>query len=216
VRFLRRKQHIFWSDAPAAAIGGVKIPVGGAEVVGGRKAEGFCGAIDGLGSAFEFEDDADWGFVEVEVQVAEAKAGAEFFIAEAGMKAESVETAYERVGIVQGKFAFGTFFVARSGVVRLLLVCRRRCRSLGGEDRAAPSGRLAMRGGGSFNSHAEQPAGPAEIGSRRVEKGVSFEYATVRNGADGSQFLQDAGQIRDSEFYFGLRLSRRDFAHASV
>lgn len=125
--------------------------------------------------------------------MAEAEAVAEFFIAEAGMKAENVETAYEQVGIVQGKFAFGTFFVARSGVVRLVPVCRRRCRSLGGEDRAAPSGRLAMRGGGSFNSHAEQPADPAEIRSRRVEEGVSFEYATMGNGADGFQFLQDAG-----------------------
>ncbi len=86
-RFPRGEQHIFRSDAAAAAIGGVKIPIGGAEVVLRREAESFRGLVDGFWRAFEFEDDADGGFVEIEMEWAAGEGGAEFFVAEGGAEA---------------------------------------------------------------------------------------------------------------------------------
>ena len=64
--YLRVEQHISRSMPAAAAIGGVKVPIGAANVVAGGVTESAGGAIDGVGAAFEFEERADGGLVEVE------------------------------------------------------------------------------------------------------------------------------------------------------
>ena len=73
-----------------------------------------------------------------------------------------------------------------------------------------------MRRSRCFDSHADQPAGAAEIGIGRVEERVSFEDAAVRFGSNTFQTLEDVRQIGDPQFYFDLRRSLGDFAHASL
>lgn len=71
----------------AAAIGGVESPICGADVVSGREAESAGGAVNRGRSAFELEEGADGGLVEVEVKGVEAEAGAILFVAEAWTEA---------------------------------------------------------------------------------------------------------------------------------
>src|ERR1700723_955807 len=152
-RFLCGKQHIFWSDAPPAAIGSVQIPIGRSDIVGGREPESFCGAIDGCGLAFEFEDDADRSFIEVQVQAAETEGGAEFFVSKTWTKSQGAEDANEVRGILDGQFAFGTFLV--TGLVSG--TCggpgfRLRCgRGLKGQDRIGSAAELRAGGRWSFD-----------------------------------------------------------------
>jgi len=171
--------------------------------------------VDGFWLALEFEDDADGSFVEVEVQAAKPEGRTEFFISETRAEAENAETAHERLGIAQAKFAFGTLFVARPFAIRPLPVWRR-CRRLDSEDGAAPARCLAVRGGGCFNSHSDQPAGTAEIGIGRIEQRVSFKDATVRDGSNAFQAFEDVWQIGDPQLYFDLGRSLGDLAHTLV
>ena len=85
------KSIFFGIAAAAAAIGGVEVPIGGANVMAYSEAEGAGNAVDCLGCAFEFEEGADGCFIEVQVQVREAETGAEFFVAEGGSEAEGRE-----------------------------------------------------------------------------------------------------------------------------
>src|ERR1700723_2295115 len=111
-RFLCGKQHIFWSDAPPAAIGSVQIPIGRSDIVGGREPESFGGAIDGCRLAFEFENDADRSFIEVQVQAAETEGGAEFFVSKTRTESQGAEGANEIRGMLDGQFAFGTLLIS--------------------------------------------------------------------------------------------------------
>ena len=83
MRFLRGEQHILRFAAATAAIAGVKSPICGTNVVFRREAEGSGCAVDRGGGAFEFEEDAYGGFVQVEVEGLVAEAGTIFFVVEA-------------------------------------------------------------------------------------------------------------------------------------
>jgi hypothetical protein len=213
-RFTRGEQHIFRSDAASAAIGGVKIPVGGAQIVGGREAEGFCCFVDCVRWTFEFEDEADGSFVEVEMQRAAGKAGAEFFVAEGGAEAQGVEALDEFLGFAQREFAFGALFVARG----LFGFASRRHgrRGFRCKDRASAACGLIGCCGRSFLAHADQSAAAAECSVGSIEQRVLFQDATVRGGGKAAEFGENVFEIRNAELNFDFSRNFINFAHASV
>jgi hypothetical protein len=75
---------------------------------------------------------------------------------------------------------------------------------------------LAVRGCGSFDSHANQAAAAAQVGIGRVEERVLFEEAPVGDGAEAFQAREDVGEIRDAQLHFDFGVSDLFFAHISV
>ena len=81
-----------------------------------REAERFCGSINGLRLAFEFEKYADGCFIQVQVQTMVHKTRSEFFVAEGGSESKGRQSAREGGGCHENQFAFGAFFVARTPI----------------------------------------------------------------------------------------------------
>ena len=89
--FLYAKEHMTRNSAATAAVGGVQVPIRGANIVARRETECAGDAVDQGRRGFDLEEDAYGGFVEVEMSGREAKAGAEFFVAEAGTEADGAK-----------------------------------------------------------------------------------------------------------------------------
>jgi hypothetical protein len=213
-RFSRIEQHIFYDDAPAAAICGVKIPIRRSQVVGGRKTEGLGGAVDGGRRAFQFQKYADGSLVEVQMQAVISETGSEFFVLEAGAQAERRKTANKCGWILEDQFAFGTFFVARSFALgRAPLLGWRR---LGGKHCFAVTAGLAISRRGSFDADSNQPAVSTKIRIRRIEERVSFEDAAVGIGAEALQPCEDVAQFGNVQLDFDFRGNFSNLAHMEV
>jgi hypothetical protein len=112
-RIFAREEHVLRLSPATAAVGGVKIPIGAADVVGWRVAELPGYAVDGRGTAFEFEETADGGLVEVKVKGAEAETGSVFVVAKAGTKTDGFEQGGCAAGVADSNFAFEALFVTR-------------------------------------------------------------------------------------------------------
>src|SRR5271154_4576475 len=88
IKLSRRKQHISGRAAAAARIGGMKVPIGASNILARRKAEGAGNAVDGAGSAFEFEEHAHRCFIQVQMKPPKAERTPIFFVAKGGTQAK--------------------------------------------------------------------------------------------------------------------------------
>jgi hypothetical protein len=72
-----------------------------------------CGAVDRSRGAFEFEKDADGCFIEVQVKITEAEAGAVFVVSERGAQAQGPECTRPLLGTVDENLTFKAFLKRR-------------------------------------------------------------------------------------------------------
>ena len=145
----------------------------------GREAERFCGSINGLRLAFEFEKYADGCFIEVQMQPPPSKAGSEFFVAEGGSESKGRQSAREGGGCHENQFAFGAFFVARTPIWCGFRFGGRW--ALAGEDCFRAPCWNAVAWGRFFGTHANQPAAASEIGMWSIEERIPFQNTSVGN-----------------------------------
>ena len=143
------------------------------------EAERFCGSINGLRLAFEFEKYADGCFIQVQVQTMVHKTRSEFFVAEGGSESKGRQSAREGGGCHENQFAFGAFFVARTPIWCGFRFGRRW--ALAGEDCFRASCWNAVAWGRFFGTHANQPAAASEIGMWSIEERIPFQNTSVGN-----------------------------------
>ncbi|MGH7839128.1 MAG: hypothetical protein ACREQC_15050, partial [Candidatus Binataceae bacterium] len=61
--------------APAAAFGGIEVPIRGAKIITAAESQGASGAVNGPRSAFEFEENTGGCFIQVQMQIAKLECG---------------------------------------------------------------------------------------------------------------------------------------------
>jgi hypothetical protein len=196
--FLCAQEHIARNFAVAAAMGGVELPVGGADVVAAGVAQGVGGAVDCRRQTFEFQEIAHGSFVQVEVQVAQPETGAELFVAEGGAEAQGPQMRAPVPSCGDGRFGFEILFIGRRSGGRGRLFRRKPC---SGQARAEE-----RRGGRRFDSESQEAAAAAKRAVRRVKQSVAFENAAMGVRAQVLELADQAGQVFDPEFYFGLEV----------
>src|SRR5580700_2776702 len=76
------EHHIFRFATATAAICRVDVPIRAANIVSGGVPEGARYPIDRFGLAFEFQEHADWRFIQVHVEAAQAETGAVLLVTE--------------------------------------------------------------------------------------------------------------------------------------
>ena len=116
--FAAREDEVGGREVVAAAVSYIQIPIRSSDVIFVQEPEEFGSAINAAGRAFELEVRADGRFVEIQMEIfdlAETVGGAEFFIAEIGMKAEGVEDGFEGCRGLERDFELLAFLVPRGG-----------------------------------------------------------------------------------------------------
>ena len=94
--FLSIEHHISRSDAPAAAVGSIDVPIAAAIIVAGRVAESAGDAVDNAGKPFELDECASGSLVKLDRkawEAGEAEGGPDFVVAKTGTKAEGSKPA---------------------------------------------------------------------------------------------------------------------------
>jgi hypothetical protein len=198
-KFSRRKHQIPRPATAAATLRSIKIPIGATEIVAWRVAEGASEAVNGLGRTLKFEKDADWSFVEVYGKPWEMEGRAILFISECGPESKGPEESRPAARILQRKFTFEFYFVARGS--------RGRDWHLGGEERArsASSDEAGRRGRLDTNAKEAAKAVESRVGS--VVNGVLLEDAAIAGGAKAAEALEQIREIGDSQFDFDFVMS---------
>lgn len=176
------EDHIFYGATATAAIGGVDVPVCGADILAGRVAEGAGDAINRGGAAFEFEEGADGCFIQVQVETVQVESAAVLFVAEGWLEAQCGEGGGPVARVMWGDFfPFGTFFV--TAILPGGVVLARGC--LGREDYAPDAD--AVDAGSCWrcglDADAEEAATVAQIGMGCVVESVGFERAALGDRA---------------------------------
>jgi hypothetical protein len=208
------EDHIFNGAAAATAGSGVEVPICGADVGGGRVAEGAGDAVDRDGAAFEFEECADGRFIQVQVQAAKTKTGAVFLVVELRLEAQTREGGAPIAGVAGDCFPFEAFFVAASFPGRVALARGR----LRGEDYATDADAVStgVSRGCMFGADAEEAATAAQIGMGRVVERVGFENAALGGGAQGSDRAERGIEVGDLELDLDFAVCFWRLGHGEV
>jgi len=137
--------------------------------------------INGAGRAFEFEEYAHRGFVEVQVKVhaGEAVGGSELLVPETWAEAKRLQGFRPAVGGANREFPFEPLLVPRPRRAPQ----RNAGRSFRGENTLRAAGGATPGGGGGLETQPEKPARLAEIGSGSVIKSVLLEHTATGDRA---------------------------------
>ena len=198
------EQHISRSNAPAAAFGGVELPVGDAEEVAKGKSQLARRAADCGGRAFELEDSPDGGLVQVDVefQTGDAKRGAVFLIAKSGAEAQANETSPKRSGAFNGKLRLQPLLERGWRAF-----AARRRRSFRGHPSTGGTGRDVAGRSRGLSPQPKQTSASAKGGVWGIEQDVVFVDAPASAGSQNANLANDASKIGDAQLDLNFAMS---------
>lgn len=214
-KILWNKEHIFSSDAFAAAIGGVNVPIGPTQVVPPRESQCPGRAIDCPRRSFEFEKAACRRLIEGYVQTHDPKLGTVLLVPETGPQAQSPERARPVARIPDAPLPFRFLFESRlngpTGAAR-----QDGCRCLRRKNHTLTS--PGWRRG--FDPQTQKPTAGAEIAIGRIVERVLLEDPAARLCSHAAQPAQNRRNIRDAKLDFDLTVGPAtrgfDAHHSSI
>ena len=209
------EEHVGGLEVLALAVVEIKEEIIFEDVVVGGEAEFAGGLINGVAGAFQLDESADGGFIEVNEEVAgpaeaggQTIGGAVLFVAEPATEAEAFKNPLEGGGVGEDHFDFLANLVAaieaRGGGADGELLGRA-FEGEKGAGRGLSGGGLLPCRGRSFGTDAEELAVLGEPAVRGIEDDVVFVDA--RGGGFGAQFLEKAKKgfgAGDAELDFGF------------
>ena len=204
--FLLNEHHISDCAPSALTIGGIEIPIGGTKVLARGVPESAGSSFDRLGSALKFEKTADWCFIEVHMETAEAQAGAIFFVTKGGAETQGLQDMGPAIRMGDCQFPFEALLVAS---LRRPFPRSGHGGRFGGDYCAGHARGNERRSSGRFDPQPKQATCAPQISLGSVIEGVLLEYPAQIHSTQALQTPEERREVYEGQLDFDFAVGSR-------